>query len=268
MSRKSANEKVRAAFNQRASRAQALAEQCEAAREPLQFASHIYQAQAGAVAILESGARNISGILEREAERVIVAGRTVLENIAELGPPRLAELALSRFSESDQLARQRLMAYWAGEATTNDDYLARAVLRPYVEVLADAKIAPNRTHGRGSCPFCGGSPWVAARRSSSNTDGAQRVLFCALCGGEWGVNRILCPACGEEDPRKLPSFQADAHPSVRVEACDNCHRYLKSIDLTQDARPIPEVDDLVSLSVDVWATEQGYSRLEPGLAGI
>jgi formate dehydrogenase maturation protein FdhE len=43
---------------------------------------------------------------------------------------------------------------------------------------------------------------------------------------------------------------------------------VKSIDLTVDARPIPPIDDLVSLSMDLWATDEGYTRIEPGLAGI
>jgi formate dehydrogenase maturation protein FdhE len=55
---------------------------------------------------------------------------------------------------------------------------------------------------------------------------------------------------------------------VRIEVCETCHRYLKSIDQTLDARSIPEVDDLLSLAMDVWALEEGYTRLEPGLAGI
>jgi formate dehydrogenase maturation protein FdhE len=55
---------------------------------------------------------------------------------------------------------------------------------------------------------------------------------------------------------------------VRIEACETCRRYVKSIDLSQDARPIPEVDDLVSLSTDLRAAEQGFERIEPGLAGI
>jgi formate dehydrogenase maturation protein FdhE len=43
---------------------------------------------------------------------------------------------------------------------------------------------------------------------------------------------------------------------------------VKSIDLSLDARPIPEVDDLVTLALDLWAVDQGYQRIEPGLAGI
>ena len=92
--------------------------------------------------------------------------------------------------------------------------------------------------------------------------------MCGLCGTEWAFNRIRCPSCHEEDPAKLPGFQSDAHRNVRIEACETCRRYVKSIDLTLDARPLPEVDDLVSLAMDLWAIEEGWTRLEPGWAGI
>jgi len=94
------------------------------------------------------------------------------------------------------------------------------------------------------------------------------MLGCALCGGEWLFGRILCPSCFEGDPHKLPAFQNDRHSSLRIEACETCHRYVKSLDLSEDARPIPEVDDLASIAMDLWAVEQGYTRIEPGLAGI
>jgi FdhE protein len=53
-----------------------------------------------------------------------------------------------------------------------------------------------------------------------------------------------------------------------VEACDGCRRYVKSVDLSLDGLAVPEVDELSSLALDVWAAEQEYTRLEPGLAGI
>jgi FdhE protein len=80
--------------------------------------------------------------------------------------------------------------------------------------------------------------------------------------------RIRCPSCGEAEPEKLPYFHDETRAAFRIEACETCKRYLKSIDLTLDARPIAEVDDLVSLSLDLWAQEHGYTRIEPGLAGI
>jgi FdhE protein len=158
--------------------------------------------------------------------------------------------------------------YWAGDRRSTEDYLSRAMLRPYVEFLRSVNTAPDRVHRQGQCPFCGGFPWISARRDASVMEGARRLLGCALCGGEWSFGRILCPACFEGDPEKLPSFQNETHGNVRVEACETCHRYVKSIDLSEDARPIPEVDDLVSLSMDLWAAEQGFTRIEPGLAGL
>jgi len=158
--------------------------------------------------------------------------------------------------------------YWAGDRSSGEDYLSRAILRPYVELLRGLNVAPDRAHRRGRCPFCGGAPWISARREGSAEEGARRLLGCALCGLEWNFNRILCPSCFEEDPHRLPSFQNDKHPAVRIEACETCRRYVKSLDLSLDARPIPEVDDLVSIAMDLWAVEQGYSRIEPGLAGL
>ena len=82
----------------------------------------------------------------------------------------------------------------------------------------------------------------------------------AVCAFVRQIDRIRCPACGEEDPEKLPSFSAPQHAGVRVEACESSKTYVKSIDLTLDARRGPEIDDLVALSMDLWAVSQGYRR--------
>jgi FdhE protein len=82
------------------------------------------------------------------------------------------------------------------------------------------------------------------------------------------LRRIVCAACSADDPHKLPTYTSDAHPGARIEACDTCGRYVKVIDLSLDARGVPEVDDLASLALDLWAREQGLTRVEPGLAGI
>ena len=58
------------------------------------------------------------------------------------------------------------------------------------------------------------------RRPSSFGDGGQRSLICSFCLGEWEFRRIVCPGCGEEDPAKLPVYQAEQLEHVRVDACD------------------------------------------------
>lgn len=261
---------VAAALLKAADRAEALAGESDAAQEPLRFAAGLYRVQAGVAAAIQAlhATSPLSGRLETDAPRLVEPLRTVHRHASEAAPAALAEIARGRLSEQPEVAQARLGVYWNGTRDEREDFLSRAALRPYVEVLVRNQVTVDRPKVGRVCPHCGGQPWVAARRAPPNTHGAQRLLVCALCGSEWVVNRIHCPACGEENPERLPTFNTDRYPAVRIEACETCHRYVKSIDLTVDGRAIPEVDDLVSIGMDLWAAEQGFDRIEPGLAGV
>ncbi len=261
---------VVSAFERRAARAESLARTAPSAGQMLRFAAGLNRAQgraAAAVAALNAE-RALSGQLAGDAERLREPAAVVLRYAAQAGPAALSEEAAARLEDAADVARTRLLVSWEAARTSREDYLSRAILRPYVEVLRAVGVAPDRIHQPGRCPFCGGAPWVAARRDGSMMEGARRMLVCALCGGEWPFGRILCPSCREENPERLPSYSAQAHSGVRIEACETCRRYVKSIDLSEDARPIPEIDDLVSASMDLWAGEQGFERIEPGIAGL
>ncbi len=262
--------KVVAEFERRAARAELLAPEATAAEEPLRFAAGLYRVQGRIAGAIEAAHRqdSLTGHLDEDVDRFLDHVSWILRYAAEEGPEALSQEARERQKDLPSTARARLLVYWAGDRPASEDYLSRAMLRPYVEFLRSINLAPDRIHRRGQCPFCSGLASVAVRREGSTMEGARRMLACALCGGEWLFERIRCPSCFEEDPHKLPHFQNDKHRNVRVEACETCHRYVKSIDLSEDARPIPEVDDLVSLSLDLWAVDQGYTRIEPGLAGI
>ena len=208
------------------------------------------------------------GHLQEDAGRLSDASAHVLRYAAEEGPEALSEEARTRQKDTEETARTRLLVFWAGDRGADEDYLSLAVLRPYVELLRSVNMAPDRVHRRGQCPFCSSAPAVSVRRDAGESEGARRLLGCPLCGLEWHFQRILCPACFEEDPYRLPSFQNERYPGVRIEACETCRRYVKSIDLSLDARPIPEVDDLASLSMDLWASGEGYTRVHPGWAGL
>jgi FdhE protein len=260
---------VAAAFRRRAARAEALAVESHTSVEPLRFAAGLNTVQADLAArlIARHTAGPLTGRLEVDREAVIARWPDLLRFAADQGPATLADDARVRAQDSPSELHARLVAYWDGEPPAPSDYLTRAALRPYVEVLAFLRLPAERPRRAGTCPFCGGLPWIAARRAESDGEGAGRHLGCALCGGEWRVNRAQCPCCGEEDPARLPSFASESCPLVRIEACESCGRYVKSIDLTIDARAIPEVDDLASLALDLWAAREGFARIEPGLAG-
>jgi formate dehydrogenase maturation protein FdhE len=262
--------KIVSEFERRAARAELLARETAAAEEPLRFAASLYRVQGRMAGAVEAAHADdpLTGHLDEDADRFSDHLPSLLRYAAENGPQGLSEEARARQEDLPSTARTRLFVYWAGDRPSLEDYLSRAILRPYVEFLRSVNLAPDRVHRRGQCPFCGGGAWISARREGSLMEGARRMLGCALCGGEWLFGRILCPSCFEGDPHRLPSFQNDRHPALRIEACETCHRYVKSLDLSEDARPIPEVDDLASIAMDLWAVEQGYSRIESGLAGI
>jgi len=258
-------------FERRAGRADLLAEESPAAAEVLRFAAGLFRVQAKVASAVEAAhsRESLSGHLDRDLSKFFDAAREVLTFGSEQGPELLAAEAQERLSDEPATARTRLLVYWDGDRPASEDYLSRAMLRPYVEALRAVHAAPARIHRHGRCPYCGGGPSISARREGGgDLEGARRLLCCALCGTEWSFQRILCPSCFEADPKKLPSFSADRHPNVRIEACETCRRYMKSIDLTLDARPIPEVDDVLSISLDLWAAEQGFRRIEPGIAGL
>ncbi len=262
--------KPAAPFEKRAERAERLARENAAALEPLRFAAALFRVQGRLATSLSArhAEAPLSGRLESDAVRLADLAEKVLSFAESDGPPELAEAASTRRGDDAETARSRLRLYWAGERESAGDYLSRALLRPYVETLFRVGVTPERPHRDGHCPFCGGRPIVSFRRSDPETHGAARFLSCGLCSTDWPHLRIRCPSCGESDPARLPFFASEQHAGVRIEACETCRRYVKSVDLTVDARPIPEVDDLVSIAMDLWALGEGFERVEPGWAGI
>ena len=99
-------------------------------------------------------------------------------------------------------------------------------------------------------------------------DGGKRSLLCAWCATEWSIGRIVCPACGEEAVEKLAVYTASQFPHVRVEACDTCHAYLKTVDLTKDGHAVPVVDELATIPLNLWAQERQYVKLRANMLGI
>ena len=117
-----------------------------------------------------------------------------------------------------------------------------------------------------TCPVCGEKPVAAVLRVEG--EGGKRNLLCPRCFNEWEFRRLLCPGCGEENHEKLPVYTAAEFPHIRIEACDSCRQYIKAIDLTRNGLAVPVVDELASVSLDLWAAEKGYSKLQVNLLGL
>jgi FdhE protein len=144
-------------------------------------------------------------------------------------------------------------------------FLARGFVQAYAEFLGEA-VAGGVVEGTPYlCPTCDSLPLLGVLRPEG--DGGRRFLHCAFCAHEWGFRRILCPACGEEREDKLPVFVAEQFPHVRVDACDTCKHYIRTIDLTKDGNAVAEADELAAIPLTLWAQEYGYTRIHANLLG-
>jgi len=184
--------------------------------------------------------------------------------VKDLGSVPL-QAAMASLSDDSERWSTLLLQYWEQDSEISspaDAFLAYLLLQPYAQhVTGRMKVSSDSASSQ--CPACGNPPQLSTLREFNNA--ARRSLICSLCSTEWEFRRVLCPYCGEKNKDKLPIFSAEDFVQARVEACDTCKSYIKCIDLTKDGRAIPQVDDLATLALDLWAQEQGYTRPQPNM---
>ena len=192
----------------------------------------------------------------------------LVEIVAEAGPPALAQTASGlRGHLFDQA--HKMLQQWLDTPDSSDagsTFFARVLLQPQAEQIARAAQVAAHSSGEKLCPTCGFRPQLAVIRTEG--DGGKRSLLCSFCMSEWEFRRILCPACGEENHKKLPRYSAEGIAAVRVEACDTCNHYLKSVDLTVDGHAVPIVDEIATAPLDLWAAEHDYRKIQLNIVGF
>jgi FdhE protein len=120
------------------------------------------------------------------------------------------------------------------------------------------RLAQNRYEwARGYCPICGSSPlW-----SFFKEDG-KRAAVCSVCDTVWPIPRLFCPNCNNTDQKTLHYFFVQGDEGNRIEVCDVCRHYLKTLDLgKKGGDPIPVLEDLLTTHLDLWAQKKGYKKL-------
>ena len=195
-----------------------------------------------------------------------------LSKIATFAPPVVAAAARRLQTQGEDHSRKLLEANWQRAAhfePKHDDAESLIVwmfLQPYAEHLAEHAEARDGHHGFAVCPVCAAKPVVGVLRQEG--DGGKRFLICSVCSTEWPFRRLICAACGEETVEKLPVYTAEQFKHVRVEACDTCRYYIKTVDLTKNGHAVPVVDELASIPLNLWAQEHEYTKLRANLLGI
>lgn len=241
----------------------------------------------------------------KHAEVISYAGNHALPHIIDVttakGPTKLASLAAEVF---DQFDFGRQAQGWL----SNDDlepvprFLVRASVGPVLEAVGRAAggVSDGGSDER-HCPSCGGLPQLSYfATSAEDLVTPQRFLECERCATSWTYPRLTCAACGETKTEFLSIFgeqgtlqadlagrvirkhgsQTDASPTetspksaprfrhVRIDACRACARYLLTVDLGRDAAAVPVVDELAAVPLDLYAKEQGMTKIVPNLMGF
>ncbi|HEX6718811.1 MAG TPA: formate dehydrogenase accessory protein FdhE [Pyrinomonadaceae bacterium] len=250
-------------WDARIARCVQLSETSPATKDLLTFYARLLQTQKQIYDSLSEVTGSFSDDL-RELRKHLPA---LIEVVKSSGPATLAQQAVDLSSSSSEIVDQLLLGYW--RERSDKQFFAKALFQPYAQRLAESGLSPLLPRGENQCPFCLGKPQVSFLKvAESSSESGNRHLLCATCLSSWEFRRIVCASCGEERPAQLGYFQTSEYKHVRIETCDTCKRYIKGVDLTTLGLAVPLIDDVATAALDLWAIEQGYTKIELNLVGL
>jgi len=259
-------------WQRRIQRSHHLAARFAFAAEILRFYEHLAAFQEELNRRLSAGpaelAANGRGELSKASLDLLVPEfREFLQVCEQYGPARTSELSADLCACGTDFHATLIHTGWAGQSPLDAaGLLAQAFLQPYAELIRSRAELKVQNYSHAICPFCDRKPTVGVLRPLG--EGAARSLICAFCLIEWEFRRIICAACGEQDADKLPVYSAAEFEYIRVECCDTCKIYIKTVDLSKDGHAEPVVDELASVPLDLWARDHGYAKLQCNLLGL
>lgn len=126
-------------------------------------------------------------------------------------------------------------------------------LTPYLEDMP-----ARRPESSSYCPICGSLPNLALLDESG-----KKHMSCSLCSHIWQVQRMGCLFCQSNDKKDTHYFFTGEEPEYRVYCCDNCKRYIKTVDIRQLGRRFyPRLELVATLHLDMKAKDKGYIPCE------
>lgn len=211
-----------------------------------------------------------SGVIERDLPSLQKVMPRLLDTVERSGPAMLAEEARIIGKAGPAPFGDALIEYW--HAPSDVKFFAKALLQPYASLLAEAGARPpdrDRAGGQNRCPFCGGKPQLSILQvKEASAESGGRDMLCSTCLTTWPSIRVVCANCGENDPARLAYFHSPDYDHVRIDSCETCKHYIKSIDLTRLGFAVPLVDEVAAASLDLWARDRGYTKIELNLVGL
>ena len=107
---------------------------------------------------------------------------------------------------------------------------------------------------KGYCPICGGQPVLSMFHGEG-----ERLLVCGFCWHQWSVSRMYCPFCNNTDAKRLGYFEIEQAEEHRIDVCNVCKKYIKTVDTRKLGRIVyPPAECISTLDLDLKARELGF----------
>jgi FdhE protein len=136
--------------------------------------------------------------------------------------------------------------------------IVQAAMRPFLVNCVNA-LKKSMNHNiqswrRAYCPYCGGRADIAYLEKEVGA----RWLVCSRCDTAWPFPRLQCPYCLNQD-QKMLSFFMDNTGQYRLQVCEKCKCYLKTVDLRKaNDEVLMPLERMLTVEMDRQAREKGY----------
>ena len=176
---------------------------------------------------------------------------------------QLSDLIREGKADFDSLARQYMQGNLSDSVKELDDphpdhieFIVYNALKPwaveYSKALASMYPAENISSENRVCPVCGEAPAYSVL-----AENGARSLTCGFCWHQWPVLRIFCPYCDTRESDALSYLYIEGEKQIRADLCENCMRYIKSVDEREIATDFYTPLEVVSsVPLDIKAAER------------
>ncbi|MFQ5646557.1 MAG: formate dehydrogenase accessory protein FdhE [bacterium] len=196
-----------------------------------------------------------------EIERV-TCGQENSELPGKLGKKQIIRFAQDWIDLNQEALQLMAEKRWNGDLAQGR-FILIYTLYPFMSALSERLSLPETDDYAPRCPVCGGGPLLASLTPAGKENqrfggGNIRRLHCSFCGTSWVYSRPKCPFCQEENPEKLGFFELPGLTSARVDYCDTCKRYLKTLREFPASKMSLLWEDVCTCKLDLAAGQQGY----------
>ena len=183
--------------------------------------------------------------------------------VARYGPAALAASAQQLSNASAESWLGLLREYWSAGAPDDainafEQFLPRAFLQPCAELLALRSAKADLPFGNSRCPLCNSK--AAPGHSSPGRRWREKILVMFVLPSRVGISKNYLRHLRRRNRNKAARLCRGTVPDIRVEACDTCKYYLRTIDLTKDGNAVALVDDPAAIPLSLSARHRILSR--------